>query len=84
MKKSSIYEATSWTPELGFSYYDEDICKYIDDELFHIHQSYEKRSNTQTIKCTKCGSSYFNVGSGDYFTAIKCVNCKWEICIHQG
>jgi len=52
--------------------------------LFHVHQSYEKRRDTQTLYCKKCGGNHFYVGAGDYFTAIKCIQCGWEECIHEG
>lgn len=37
-----------------------------------------------TLRCKICGSTEFTVGSGSYFTAIKCPKCEWELCIHDG
>jgi len=54
-----------------------------EDDTFHIGQSYEDVAAT-TVECKLCGSRSFNVGEGNYFTAIKCVKCKWELMIHEG
>ena len=56
-----------------------------DDETvqFHVGQSYSKKVATG-IACSICGGNKFNVGHGDRFTAIKCANCQWEMCIHDG
>ena len=54
-----------------------------DDGLFHIGQCYEKEV-AKTLFCKKCGDNKFHVGRGNYYTAIKCVNCGWEICEHDG
>ena len=53
------------------------------DGLFHIGQSY-KEEVADTVFCKHCGGKEFNVGTGDYFTAIRCVTCHYEICIHDG
>lgn len=53
------------------------------DNLFHLSQSYEKKI-VDTIYCKHCGGKDFNVGVGDYYTAIRCINCEWEMCIHKG
>ena len=50
---------------------------------FHIGQSYENRP-ASAIACAICGSQEFRVGRGAYFTGIKCPNCGWEYCIHNG
>lgn len=62
---------------------DEDklIREIEEDETFHIGQVYEDVAAT-TLECAKCGSRQFNVGMGSYFTAIRCPNCGWELCIH--
>lgn len=68
-------------------YYKEpnysDVIKEVDEDEFEIGQSYEK-TPAKKIKCRKCGSKEFIVGVGNYFTAIKCPKCKWEMCIHDG
>jgi hypothetical protein len=50
---------------------------------FSIGQSYVEEP-AYTIICKKCGSDKFIVGRSDYYTAIKCGKCKYELCIHQG
>lgn len=62
---------------------DEPYDKVESIDLFHIGQSYEDKAAT-TIQCTACGSTEFNVGKGSFFTAIRCVKCEWETCIHNG
>ena len=60
-----------------------DVLKFTDEDEFEIGQGYE-RMPAKKLRCKKCNSDKFKVGQGDYFTAIKCVNCGWEICIHEG
>ncbi len=55
----------------------------VKDGLFHVGQCYEK-SVAETVRCLGCGGKKFYVGQGSYFTAIKCVTCRWEHCIHDG
>jgi ribosomal protein S27E len=50
---------------------------------FRIGQSYADRP-ADTVACTRCGSVEFHVAQGHYFTAVRCPNCKWEYCIHDG
>jgi len=50
---------------------------------FQIGQSYEERF-AKTLVCKKCGSKRFIVGIDAYFTAVKCENCEYQICIHDG
>ena len=52
-------------------------------DRFHIGQSYEKEP-AKVIECRTCAGRKFEVGCGSYFTAIRCVNCRWECCIHSG
>lgn len=49
-----------------------------DDDTFHIGQCYENVA-AKTIQCVGCDGKEFNVGEGKYFTAIRCVKCKWEM-----
>jgi ribosomal protein S27E len=61
-----------------------DVIKELpDDETFVIGQSYEEYAAT-TLACKKCGNTAFRVGQGSYFTAIKCTECDWQLCIHEG
>lgn len=57
--------------------YDKDAAQ------FHIGQRYEDKT-ALPLKCNKCGSKEFNVAQGSYYTAIRCVRCEWECCIHAG
>jgi hypothetical protein len=50
---------------------------------FHIGQCYEE-SKAMTLKCYKCGGNKFHVAQGSCYTAIRCVICMWECCIHEG
>lgn len=61
----------------------EDVLVTSEEDEFEIGQIYEK-TPAKRIECKKCGSKQFIVGNGDYFTAIKCPNCQWELCIHEG
>lgn len=62
----------------------EDVLQDLpNDETFIIGQCYEDKAAT-TLSCKKCGSTSFNVGQGACYTAIKCVNCSWQLCVHLG
>jgi hypothetical protein len=50
---------------------------------FSTGQVYDNYKAKTTIY-SKCESDKFFVGQGSYYTAIKCVNCGWEECIHDG
>lgn len=67
--------------------YDEpefdDVLAKSEDDLFEIGQSYEE-TPVKKILCKKCGSDKWFVGKGSYYTAIKCPECLYEICIHNG
>ena len=82
-------EADAWIDEKpSLAWTDDtdtvpDLVTSVQDDRFHIGQSYEKDA-CKTYTCLKCGSNQFYVGKGDYYTALKCPICKWEICIHEG
>lgn len=59
------------------------IKKLPDDKTFIIGQDYKNEVAT-TICCKKCGSKSFNVGKASHYTAIRCVECEWQLCIHEG
>lgn len=87
-------------PNEAFNMYDEDFLierglnpymatemeEYIEDAeatVFHVRE----RSNKEiipTYRCKHCKGVEFNVGRSGYYTAIKCVKCKWENCVHEG
>lgn len=60
-----------------------DFLKDKDDAYFHIGQSYEEKPAQQAV-CLYCGGGSFEIAFGSYYTAARCVNCKWEVCIHEG
>ena len=53
------------------------------DDTFHIGQTYEDVAAT-TLVCRICRGREFNAGAGDYYTALRCPTCGWELCIHEG
>jgi hypothetical protein len=61
----------------------EKPYEFADESTFSIGQGYEKVP-AKDIYCGLCKGTEFNVGQGDYFTALRCVTCKWEVCIHDG
>jgi len=61
----------------------EDDIEVKADGIFSIGQIYEDEP-AKTVYCSHCGKNEFYVGSGSYFTAIKCISCKREVCIHDG
>jgi hypothetical protein len=81
---------SSYNIENGlFDWFDIDTLKdlpYKSEDsptMFHVGQSYESEPANKLI-CKKCGSDKFNVGKGCCFTAIRCANCEWEECVHDG
>ena len=61
----------------------EDYLLEVEQGDFEIGQSYED-TPAKTLVCKFCGSDKFKVGVGDYFTALKCETCEYQICIHEG
>lgn len=53
------------------------------NDEFEIGQGYEEIPARKVI-CIKCGTDRFILGKGNYYTALKCPNCLYEICIHEG
>lgn len=49
-----------------------------------IHLAQYKESRAKIIECKNCGNRNFTVAVEHYYTAIKCPNCGWERCIHEG
>jgi len=67
-------------------YTDHDISAYIEDAkntVFHVKAPYQKEV-VPTYQCKECKGIEFNVGRSGFYTIIKCINCKWENCIHAG
>ena len=72
-----------WHPTID----PEEIWKFrpLDnkDGGWHVGQSYEEEP-AKSLVCKICGSTSFEVGQGNHFTAVRCPNCKYEMCIHTG
>ena len=64
----------------------DDVLEEVLDDEFEIGPGLTERGDLpdKKIVCKKCGSDKWIVGVGDYHTAIKCPNCKYEMCIHSG
>jgi hypothetical protein len=61
----------------------EDGLLEFTDKHFHIGQSYEKEKARQ-IRCKQCGGEDFNIAMGNWYIAIKCTRCQWELGVHDG
>ena len=73
----------AWDKKFTDNLLSKDVLDKISNDIFHITAGFN-REKLKTLVCKRCGSDEFNVGVGDYYTAIKCKNCKWELCIHDG
>ena len=62
----------------------DDYLAEIIDNLFHISPFTEEDSIAKTLCCKHCGGKTFNVGTSYLFTAVKCVVCEYEVCVHDG
>jgi len=60
-----------------------DFCWIKDLGDFESGQAYENKP-AKTLVCKKCKSKRFIVGTGSYITIIKCENCGYELCVHEG
>lgn len=61
--------------------------KYVDNYVFHLVGEHVRGGEDKpmtTVVCVTCGGDKFQVGSGDWVTAIKCCECGWERVIHDG
>ncbi len=76
------YMESFWSKDGKEPVYETTVSE-LEDGLFHCGQIYED-TPAKTLQCKLCGSKEFNVGTGNYFTAIKCKNCEYELCIHDG
>lgn len=50
---------------------------------FHIDRS-SYSGGISTLICKICGNDKFIVGQAEFFTAIKCDKCGYELGIHEG
>ena len=65
----------------GVGYFEGELYDLVDDGTFHIGDDKEV---AQTVVCRRCRGRDFNVGKGGYYSAIRCLACGWEACIHDG
>lgn len=63
--------------------YPGDLYDTMPDGLFSTGQIYEDEP-ADTAFCINCEGKQFYVGISRHWTGIKCVNCDWEACVHQG
>lgn len=61
------------------SYYNEHRQEYANKEGSNLF----KMAKSNFI-CKKCNGKQFYVSTENYTTIIKCVTCKWELCVHSG
>ncbi len=72
-------EAESFEPP------DSDKWVSKDDGVFSSDaNTYPGYNPICAISCRKCGSDRLYVGVAQYYTAIKCPDCGWQTCIHEG
>ena len=50
---------------------------------FHLKRGTDN-SGCSTLVCKLCGNDKFIVGQSQYFTAVKCDQCGFEVGIHEG
>ena len=62
---------------------DDHDLKTTDKTVFSIGQDYDE-APAKTLQCRHCGSTEFNVGSGNHWTGVKCVCCGKETEVHSG
>lgn len=74
---------SNYTEEDGDFDGDLDVIATSDETPFHVGQSYASKPVAK-LTCKQCGGDQFQVGSEEYFTAIRCPTCKWETGIHEG
>ena len=50
---------------------------------FHLKRGADQHG-CSTLVCRLCGNDKFIVGQSQYFTALKCDRCGFEVGIHEG
>lgn len=63
------------------------IMEYVVDKKqqndFHL-VSEPHESSCETLCCRLCGTNSFVIGQKEFFSALKCENCGYEVSIHEG
>lgn len=92
--RKKFEEDTDWHDSLDietdYIYVQENgiLVEQLQTDLFHVGDTDYGKKEFQPIKtyvCSHCGGNQFHVGEGrELNTFIKCVNCEWEMVIHDG
>lgn len=53
------------------------------EERVHIGQPYEK-DFARVLECKYCKGKLFNVAQGSYITVVRCIQCEYEVTVHDG
>ena len=65
---------------------DVDLSKVFDyNHAIFKEGQYNNSPPCKAMVCKKCGGVKFHVGFGEnWYTAVKCPECGYEVCIHEG
>lgn len=82
----STYHPDALYDDMGYIMNDEldGAWTYETDEKIHLSSRGTNENRCRKLRCKQCDGDKFEVAQEHYFTAIKCVNCLWEQCIHEG
>lgn len=61
----------------------EFVMKKEQKNDFHLKRG-SQSNGISTLVCKVCGNDKFTVGQSEFFTAIKCDKCGYELGIHEG
>ncbi len=85
-----IQEPTLWSAGAdcggGVEMSDKEIAMYDEPTMDAKENTFTIGFRTPATKqvCKTCGGDKFEVGFGEYFTAIRCTTCKYQCCVHEG
>jgi hypothetical protein len=86
MSEKRFYYWDPDNPEVDEDDHDKHVNFLRDTDklpfLLFAHDMEDKPCQTQ--QCTRCEGTLFHIGQGTYHTVVRCLECKWEICIHDG
>ncbi len=88
-KEQAIREAnqTYYDPKTGKGdkeYYPEIVDTLLGDSGESFHIANQGEAPDKVVKCNVCNGDKFNVAGGSYRTSIRCINCQYEVLIHEG
>lgn len=81
--RSDYYDPNNISGVAGQSFVQQEHFVNETTDRFHIGQSYEDTLDV-VLECKFCGGLDFRIAQGSCHTAISCVKCEYEICIHDG